>query len=212
MKKEESMMIDEVLTRSEQKHRDIVIAAEQVFIEYGYQQTSMNKIAEVAHVTKRTVYKKFPSKQALFEYVFREIINDLYDQATLVYSNKQPLKEQLRNMLLILWSTVSQMKLVKFKRVAIAEYVNTPEFMSPLIDEIKSRDEGLKAWLKGGMECGHIVNCNEKFAHEFIVGLIEQFAQVPRIFDHPSPEGETKDYIINEITDIFIMKYGAQNP
>lgn len=49
---------------------EIIKAAEEIFLEKGYRLASVDEIAERADVTKRTLYKHFPSKLALFIYMF----------------------------------------------------------------------------------------------------------------------------------------------
>jgi len=50
----------------EARRETILNAAKDVFFEEGYGQASMDRIAEAAGVTKRTVYAHFASKDALF--------------------------------------------------------------------------------------------------------------------------------------------------
>ncbi len=51
---------------SQQRRRDILLAAKKVFFECGYQLASVDQIAEAAGTTKRTVYDHFGSKETLF--------------------------------------------------------------------------------------------------------------------------------------------------
>lgn len=46
--------------------KTIIAAAENVFMKKGFRAATMDEIAEQASVTKRTLYKHFPSKLALF--------------------------------------------------------------------------------------------------------------------------------------------------
>lgn len=48
------------------KQEAIINAAEHLFLKYGYGATTMDAIAEVAQVTKQTVYRYFSSKKNLF--------------------------------------------------------------------------------------------------------------------------------------------------
>ena len=52
--------------RSARKRQAIVEAATALFLEHGYQGTSMDDIAAMAAVSKQTVYKNFADKQQLF--------------------------------------------------------------------------------------------------------------------------------------------------
>ena len=52
--------------RGDEKHAAIVEAARSVFLEKGFAGASMDEIAAVASVSKRTVYNRFSSKDELF--------------------------------------------------------------------------------------------------------------------------------------------------
>ncbi len=54
------------------KSTQIVSAAENLFLNEGYGVTSMDRIAQAAGVTKQTVYRYFPSKEALFVAVMEQ--------------------------------------------------------------------------------------------------------------------------------------------
>lgn len=54
-------------TLSVQKHADIITAAVSLFCEEGFGATSMDRIAQRAGVSKRTIYNHFPNKEALFQ-------------------------------------------------------------------------------------------------------------------------------------------------
>jgi len=54
---------DETRFKREQK---IIEAAKDLFIERGYQNVSMDRVAEAANIVKATIYKYFPSKDELY--------------------------------------------------------------------------------------------------------------------------------------------------
>jgi len=53
-------------SRTERKQTAILQAAKTIFLQQGYEQTSMDSIAIVAQVSKRTIYDHFKTKKALF--------------------------------------------------------------------------------------------------------------------------------------------------
>ena len=53
-------------TKREEKRKLIIAAATDLFSELGFAQTSMDKIAKKAGVSKQTVYSHFGSKDELF--------------------------------------------------------------------------------------------------------------------------------------------------
>lgn len=58
--------------RSYETKENIIAAAKCLFFEFGYNGSSIDKIAEMAHITKKTLYGYFPDKKTLL----LEVIND----------------------------------------------------------------------------------------------------------------------------------------
>ncbi|KAF1021577.1 MAG: Nucleoid occlusion factor SlmA [Pseudomonas sp.] len=54
-------------TIKETKRRAIVLAALELFLEQGYERTSLQQIGKRADVSTATLFKRFPTKAALFE-------------------------------------------------------------------------------------------------------------------------------------------------
>lgn len=63
--------------RGEQLREHILYAAKDVFIEFGYERTSMDVVAARAETSKRSLYAHFPSKEVLFGAVI-ELVRELY--------------------------------------------------------------------------------------------------------------------------------------
>ena len=53
--------------KSEEKSRQILIAASQLFLEEGFAKTSMDNVAKASGVSKQTVYSHFENKDVLFQ-------------------------------------------------------------------------------------------------------------------------------------------------
>ena len=73
-----------VETRSARKRRAILEAATRVFLEKGYDGTSMDDVATLAAVSKPTVYKHFADKEQLFAEIIRTTANQVDDLIRLV--------------------------------------------------------------------------------------------------------------------------------
>ena len=86
-------------TRSELKREAIVKATIKAFHDNGINETSMDTIAQLANVSKRTVYNHFESKEKLVTEIFKE----MWDQAQMLieqeYQPNEPLNEQLATIL-----------------------------------------------------------------------------------------------------------------
>jgi TetR/AcrR family transcriptional regulator, regulator of autoinduction and epiphytic fitness len=83
-------------TLSAQKHADIIDAAVALFCEEGFGATSMDRIAQRASVSKRTVYNHFPSKEALFQECVSVLVARMDAQAHAGDDPDAPVAERLR--------------------------------------------------------------------------------------------------------------------
>lgn len=83
--------------RSAQKNESILSAASALFMENGFDGTSMDEVAKRAGVSKQTVYSHFSNKEALFSASITNVIRgyfpDLEDGATFC---SQSLEDDLR--------------------------------------------------------------------------------------------------------------------
>lgn len=64
---------DDISAYSKGKREKIVAAALDTFLEYGYQGTSMNRVAERAGVIKQTIYSHFSDKEGLFTAIIQSV-------------------------------------------------------------------------------------------------------------------------------------------
>ena len=60
----------------EQRRRDVVAAARDVFLRYGHARTTMNDLAEAAGLSRPALYLVFPSKDQVFAGVIDLIFDD----------------------------------------------------------------------------------------------------------------------------------------
>jgi len=77
------------------KRESILDAAQQAFIDEGYDNSSMDRIAEIAGASKRTVYKHFPSKENLFQNVLERMMAESIAKKQIRYDPTRSLEEQL---------------------------------------------------------------------------------------------------------------------
>lgn len=108
------------------KRPAVVAAAAELFIARGYDGTSMETIAEAAHVSRQTVYNQFESKEALF----RAIIDDVLEEfmAPLVgASPRAELRETLLSFAEHTLGLLVQPKSIGLYRLAIGETSRFPD-------------------------------------------------------------------------------------
>ena len=113
-------------TLSAQKHSDIIDAAVALFCEEGFDATSMDRIAQRAAVSKRTVYNHFPSKEALFQECVSVLLARMDAQAHAGDDPDAPVAERLRAYASRKLRTALDPEAVATTRALMAEVIRDP--------------------------------------------------------------------------------------
>ncbi|MFF1487559.1 TetR/AcrR family transcriptional regulator [Streptomyces sp. NPDC058319] len=111
---------------AQQKREAITSAATELFLDRGYDGTSLARIAEAAGVSKSTLFKQFPTKAALFEAIVAESWQrDAGDTAA------RPKAGDLRSGLTAIGhryaDLIGQPRMASLFRIVIAELPRFPE-------------------------------------------------------------------------------------
>jgi TetR/AcrR family transcriptional regulator of autoinduction and epiphytic fitness len=114
-------------TRSERKHADILAAAAEAFREEGIHAASMDRIAARADVSKRTLYKHFGSKDALFDVVVAGAWARLAPPGSERAHAGLPLGERLVAVVLERLDALLDPELLGLFRAVLAESIRSPE-------------------------------------------------------------------------------------
>lgn len=81
--------------KGEKRKQELLRIAYQMFIQKGYEETSIDEIIADAHIAKGTYYYHFPSKEALLEEVINMMIEDEVGRAKEVVSAPIPVPQKL---------------------------------------------------------------------------------------------------------------------
>jgi AcrR family transcriptional regulator len=106
-------------------------AALDLFLEHGFDGTTMDAVAASAGVTKRTLYAKYADKQALFTAVVVPALASMAWTGAFDLPAGAPLEEALR---LVAWKALSNLldaRAVKLRRLAMTEAHRLPLHGSP---------------------------------------------------------------------------------
>ena len=122
------------------KHRQVLDAAERLFLVHGYGAVSMDQVARTAGVSKATLYAYFPSKDALFATIvgdkgidnplspemFPDVVPDL--RAALETIGHRMLRFMLRERTLAIYR-IALAESARFPELGLAFYQNGPDLM-----------------------------------------------------------------------------------
>jgi AcrR family transcriptional regulator len=96
-------------TEADMRHR-ILVVAERLFREIGYQKTTVADIAKLLQMSPANVYRFFDSKKAIHKGVARHLMGEVEQAAEGIARAPGPAEQRLRNLL----STVHQMNCERY--------------------------------------------------------------------------------------------------
>ena len=115
----------------------ILSAAEHVFMKKGFRAATTDEIAERASVTKRTLYKHFPSKLALFVRMTDVYLSKLRREMTKVAASDSVQKENIRDLYQALFKfTMRHQKFMRLFWIVDSEEFEG-EMPKDLIEQVK---------------------------------------------------------------------------
>ena len=202
-------MNTEKQTRSQIKRAAIIEAARTTFKELGVAATSMDKLAEVAGVSKRTVYNHFATKEALVMTLMTDLWQQALSQPSVVYDSHQPLAEQLQQLVRFDMDYIQSEEHIEVSRMVIGHLFYTTEVQEELQKVIKEETAILR-WIKAATLDGRLTVTNVEQAQGEVQSLIKGQCFWPLIFQVEEPLNEQqKDDIAASIVTMFLCRYQA---
>lgn len=161
------------LTRSERKRSDIMKAARLAFEQDGFHNTSMDKLAALAQVSKRTVYNHFESKEALLMELLKELWLQAMQQQEISYSQEQPLAEQLLGLVEAEVELICTKEYIELMRVALGHYFYQPEALQKEMTKYAAIETSLTRWLTAAIADERLKPVEVELATEQLHSLIK---------------------------------------
>jgi TetR/AcrR family transcriptional regulator, regulator of autoinduction and epiphytic fitness len=193
---------------TDKKRSAILDAATAEFLASGYDATSMDRIAERASVSKRTVYNHFPSKEALFAAIMLALWDESEGDDTLRYRSDAPLKPQLLDLLERKLTLLNSESFLSLARVAIAAGIHSPERARDMVARLGEREEDLTTWVRAAAADGRLRTEDPCFAAQQLHALVKAFAFWPQVTMGQAPLDEAAQARIAEAAaDMFLARY-----
>ncbi|WLQ16195.1 TetR/AcrR family transcriptional regulator [Hahella aquimaris] len=193
---------------SERKREAILNAAVSVFQEFGFQGASMDRIAERAEVSKRTVYNHFTSKEALFIEITDQMWRKAMDATKFPYQSDAPLAPQLTAIAEQELELLGSEGYIGMARMVLAEYMLSPDLARQAMRKMQENEGGTKRWLKAAMADKRIIKVDPEFAATQFMSLIKAFSFWPQVVGHaPNPTQAERREIVAAAVEMFLGRY-----
>jgi TetR/AcrR family transcriptional regulator of autoinduction and epiphytic fitness len=200
------LTIEKVSTRdTSRKREEILQAAAQVFGEEGFETTSMDRIAERANASKRTVYNHFPSKEELFQAVLAKFVADQQALKNISYDPKRSLEDQLSNFADSQIFLVNSPVRLGLSRVLATLFIRNPAKAAAARAEFAPPQDGLERWLREAVAAGRLEVANPALATQVFYAMIEGAFNYPALSGCFDPA--TADALKEELIQTFLSRY-----
>ena len=192
------------------KRDDILTAAITVFLEEGLKGARMERIADEASVSKRTLYKHFGDKNALLEAIHALVLTRLSNIAVPAFDATLDLKAQLRVALLAYIKQMATPDFVRHAQVLLGEFIRDPALAQKCYAEFRAIDAPLANVLSAAMQAGLLRQDTPLEACDVLLALFKTTIMDPLIYNMmpDAPTEQDFDQIATESVDAFLLLYG----
>lgn len=197
--------------RDKSKKRAAILAgAIDVFISMGYELASMDKIAETAGVSKRTVYNHFGSKENLFQAIVDDFLAQRQSLKTITFNPGKSLDEQLLAFANAEIFLIDSPKRLGLSRFLTGVFLNDITYARKTVAKYPPVYDMLLNWLKEAEKAGKIKTDNLLLTARVFYAMVEGAITYPALFS----EGINRSVVeplLREIIATFLARYGNEN-
>ncbi|QJD85995.1 TetR/AcrR family transcriptional regulator [Cohnella herbarum] len=193
--------------RDTSKKRELILSrAMEVFAELGYDNTSMDRIADFAGVSKRTVYNHFLNKENLFQEVIAMFLKEQQVLKQISYDPARSLEDQLTafaNAELFLINSPSRLGL---SRVLTSVFIRDIDYARMTRAKYASPHELLIKWLIAAHKDNKLHIDNPSLAARVFYAMIEGALTWPALFQQGINTEAVKP-LMDELIYTFLTRY-----
>jgi TetR/AcrR family transcriptional regulator of autoinduction and epiphytic fitness len=193
------------------KRNSIVDAAIRAFQEEGYDNTSMDRIAEMAGASKRTVYNHFASKEALFEAVIERFMNEASALKAILYDPEQALEEQLAEFARGKMKILEDPAWLGLMKVGMGVFVRDPELAKRTMAQAEEGEDHLAIWLEAASADGRLQVADPAMAAQVFWAMISGALFWPQALQGPMDPHFVQE-ITKELVRVFLTGYSRPIP
>lgn len=199
---------------SRARREAIIAAAKSVFFEDGYQLASMDRIAERAGTTKRTVYDHFGSKEGLFSAVIEFGCRLFVDALPKVESLPPEPRTGINAFLNHVAAVVAAPDGIRFQRLVIAEAERYPEFGEVLYQTaLVGAEAVLVRYLDGRVAAAQLAVHDTRMTARLLMDLATNSVRLRGLLSLKNREdSKFTDAARAAAVDLFLDRFGQAVP
>ena len=184
----------------------ILDAATELFLNHGFGATSIEAVAQRVRISKRTLYHRFPDKQALFAAVVHRIVKGLRPAAGVPSTAGSDLRTVLERLATLILRAALSPRAIGLHRLIVGESARFPELAGVLAREGATEEaiNLIAGALEGHVKAGRIKLDDTVFAaRQFLQGVIAVPQRRAMGLGTPMTRREVAEWP-RKVTDLFL--------
>jgi TetR/AcrR family transcriptional regulator of autoinduction and epiphytic fitness len=182
------------------------------FRAHGFAGGRIERIAERAGVSKRTLYKHFSSKNAMFDAIAANAVMPLPRNSAPSFDPACPIAEQLTALLTQYMGVIATDEYVTVSRILVAEFIADPARSKGVSSRETMAAGPIENMMMQAMAAGLLRNADPIYAAAQLTGMLKTFFFWPRFLTGAEPLDEIEGRaIIDDAIAMFLSHYAPSS-
>ena len=178
-------------------------------VERGLTGASMESIAGRAAVSKRTLYKHFPSIEAVFEAVLELLVAQVEPLGRLRFDSSRPFAAQLQEIAEREMQLICDASFIGLSRVLMIECMHSQERSAQLATRFQEKELGLYRWFGDAHAAGMLGDMSPQLAADLFVGMLKSCTYWHAVIGWQAPpDAATQAKLIGEACAMLLARLG----
>lgn len=199
---------------AEIKQENIILAAIDIFTDKGLEQASMEAISKKAEVSKRTLYKYYPTKESLFSAIVERLFSNVRVISQIPFDPESSVKAQLTTIAKKEVELLCCPNFLSLARVVFSECMRSSDLASLMVQKFQQLEgcQGLINWIEAGIQAGKLDVDHPEVASEQFIASLKSIVFWPQLLAHiPPASQQEKDIAIEMAVAQFLSAYLKEN-
>jgi len=192
--------------RKAKKRETIIEGAIKAFQQEGYERASMDLVAKLGKVSKRTVYNHFKSKKDLVWAVIEQLMTGQNDLIQITYSKNESLESQLAKFFDAQVYFVMAPDRLEIVRLLTSIFVKNRELCEEAAKSGNSQFDQLIEWLNAAKKDRRLMFKDSVITAQIFRGLVEGTINFPALYSSYKTTNELKP-LKEEVIAVFLSRY-----
>lgn len=199
--------------RSQAKRDALIEAAIDEFAAHGLAGAKMDAIAARAQASKRTLYKYFANKEALYETVVDRLLAHIEPIAAHRYDPNRGLDQQLRDIALCELALLGDPAFLRLSRIVLIESMRAVTEAERLMRKFTRVESQLHGWFHGAAAAGALGDLPATLAADLFFGALKELAYwKPVLVWQRQPDAETRVVIVEQVCRLLLARIASTRP